>query len=480
MARIQHVEKAQFINSVIDIYTQNKLGQYSKILDKNPLFVTYYHICQPLSRVDVGTGGIESEIGPRSPIRFNKILDFPIYNLPELKPDIVYDETGYDIELEASDITILPGTIKPLAGDYFVLDIPGAKQYLFRVNNLRYNTIQSNDFYLIDIDIKAIGSNVEMEKGIDSQIVDTYQTVFDNIGTEDRCFVKTTDIGYLNSVSDLYYKLRDYYKDAFYKPELNTFTTCVGYGCGAAALWVTDPYLEAFINRSHIYYDEGVENTLVLSPNTLVPDKFELNFSRTLYDALLQNSLEMLARFPYAYYTVVDKMFSAFNTYGYRAITPNLLMKKTPYANTLTPATPIPGADGEIVKFGDKDNENYATKIENLAVDNAEVPVENSVTNIPWYSILGTPKWIPTWTGIAGYMGFDFIGAIKDGHIDTDDYCELIIFNYLHGIAMEYDRSLIIDELEESLHNYYYLPMVIFVLGQQYQKYFKKESAFEL
>ena len=475
MARIQHVEKAQFINNMIDIYAQNRLGQYSKLLDKNPIFVTYYHICKPLSRVDVGTGGIESELGPRSPIRFNKILEFPIYNLPELKPELVYDETGVDIELDLNDITILPGTIKPLPGDYFLLDIPHVKQYLFRVNNLRYNTIQSNDFYLIDCDIKGIGTDLEAVKGIDTQIVDIYQAVFDNIGTEDRCFVKTTDIGYLNSISDLYYKLRDYYVSAFYKPELNTFTMCVGYGCGAAPLWINDPYLEAFINRSHMFYDESNEKALVLSLNTLYPEKFELNFSRSLYDALLKNSLEMLARFPYAYYTVLDKRFSAFQMYGYRGIVPNLIMQKTPLASTLIPATP-----SEIIKHGDQDDEYYTTVINTIPVDNVEVPVENAVTNIPWYSILNTPKWIPTWTGKAGYMGFDFIQAIKDGHIDTDDYCELIIFNYLHGIAMEYDRSIIIDELEESLHNFYYLPMVIFVLGQQYQKYFKKDGAFEL
>lgn len=472
MARIQHVEKAQFINNMIDIYAQNKLGQYSKILDKNPIFVTYYHICKPLSRVDVGTGGIESEYGARSPIRFNKILDFPVYNLPELKPELVYDETGYDIELDISDVTILPGTIKPSVGDLFILDIPHVKQYLFRVNNVRYNTIQSNDFYLFDADIKAIGTDLESTKEINTQIVDTYQTVFDNIGTEDRCFVKTSDIGYLNSISDLYHKLKDYYVDAFYKPELNTFTMCVGYGCGAAPLWINDPYLEAFINRSHIYYDESNERALVLTLNTLKPEKFDLNFSRSLYDALLKNSLEMLARFPYAYYTVLDKRFSTFQLYGYRGIVPNLLMQKTPFASTMSPA--------ELIKHGDKDDEFYATKIENLPVDNAEVPVEGNVTSIPWYSILNTPKWIPTWTGKAGYMGFEFIGAIKTGHIDTDDYCELIIFNYLHGIDMQYDRSMIIDELDESLHNFYYLPMVIFVLGQQYQKYFKKESAFEL
>ena len=193
MARIQSVEKAKFINQNIEIYSQNKVGQYSKFLDKNPIFVTYYHICNTLTRTDTGTGGIEDEIGPKSPIKYNKILQFPMYNIPEIKPDIVWDETGYDIDLDLSDIVILPNTIKPTPGDYFLLDFPGIKQYLFRVNNFRYNTIQSNDFYTIDCDIKDIGVDLE-DKRMKTNIVDEYQTVFDNIGTQDKCFVKSSDI----------------------------------------------------------------------------------------------------------------------------------------------------------------------------------------------------------------------------------------------------------------------------------------------
>ena len=145
MAQILSVEKPQYINQVIDIYAKNKVGQYSKFLDKAPIYVTYYHINEAMSRADVGTGNIESELGIRSPIRFNKIKNFPIYNLPELKPDIEYDENGYDIELDCNDLVILPNTIKPRPGDYFIVSLPGMKEYLFRVTNFRYNTIQSNE-----------------------------------------------------------------------------------------------------------------------------------------------------------------------------------------------------------------------------------------------------------------------------------------------------------------------------------------------
>lgn len=567
MAKIQNVEKAQFIENTIGIYAKNKVGQYSRFLDKNPIFTTYYHIAAPLSRTDVGTGGIESELGPRSPIRFNKILQFPMYNIPELKPDIVFDETGYDIEMDLSDITILPNTIKPVPGDYFIVSLPGTKEYLFRVNEFRYNTIQSNDFYTLSCDIKDIGVDLEGKREMQGQIVGEYQTVFDNIGTEDRCFVKTTDIDYLNSISDLYMKLREYYKNAFYNRDLNTFTINLGYDCSGSGCWMNDPYLEKFINDAHLYYDAGETSALLLSLNTFKAKDFDLNFSRSLYDALLQNSLELLSPYPYAYFMSDQDRFSTYAHYGYHGMVPYLLMRKSPMEGSIgnpdpdkppeeeeldppvdpiipdEPAHPIdpvipedptdpidpdnpdtpedpenPGESSDpevpeiptdpeapdipetpddttekppaeppettntttLINHGDPNDPDYKTEISGVTVDNVNVLDSSTTYEIPWYSIIGTPKWLPTWTCTAQYMGFNFIHQILNGTIETDDYCELIIFNYLHGISMQYDRKLIIDELDENLHNFYYLPMVIFILGQLYQQYFHKDKAFEL
>ena len=92
MARIINVEKSKYLNENIQIYESNKVGQYSKFLEKNPLFVTWLHINSAESRSDVGTGGVNADVGPKSPIRFNKINNLPAYNLPELKPDVDYAE----------------------------------------------------------------------------------------------------------------------------------------------------------------------------------------------------------------------------------------------------------------------------------------------------------------------------------------------------------------------------------------------------
>ena len=54
MAQILNVEKPQYISQMIDIYTKNKIGQYSKFLDKAPLYVTYYHINNAFFAIGIG------------------------------------------------------------------------------------------------------------------------------------------------------------------------------------------------------------------------------------------------------------------------------------------------------------------------------------------------------------------------------------------------------------------------------------------
>ena len=92
------------------------------------------------------------------------------------------------------------------------------------------------------------------------------------------------------------------------------------------------------------------------------------------------------------------------------------------------------------------------------------------------------PKCTPTWSLSDGieYFSSDFLNAIIAGEISTDDYFELIIFNYLHGIKMKYDRSDIIDILDKNERTFYFLQMIIYILGLQYKDYFVSENEIEI
>ena len=447
MAVVLNVEKSKYINSIIEIYTKNKVGQYSKFLNYQPTFVTYYHVNQVLSRADVGTGNVESELGERSPIRFNKILNFPLYNLPELKPDINVDETGADIELDCTSIICLPNTIHPRSGDHFIIKLPNTKEFLFRVTNFEYNTIQSNDYYRIDAELHAISTNIE-EKFMKGQIVEEYYTIFENIGTNDRCFFRTRDSEYLNSLSNLFYKLRDYYINGFYKRDINSFTYGTArYSEFGREMYRYDSYLEHFINESNIYYDENSERSLILTPANVLQDQFNLRYSQLLYDAVIKRSIEMLRPYCYMVTNLITAPISLYNKMGYNGENVSVYPMKN--------------------KISAKNN--YETKT-------CECGCEYEVVQTT-YDLDPMPKCTPTWTLSDGqeYFKHEFLQAIIDGYIDTDDYYELIIFNFIHNIKMEIDRNEIMQELDINEKNYYFLPMILYIIRTQYTDYFATE-----
>ena len=87
MATVVTANRSEFVNQVIKHYSENRVGQFSKYLDTDPMFITYYAVNMAQSRADIGTDAIEDVLGPESPIRFNKILRYPIFIKGGLEED---------------------------------------------------------------------------------------------------------------------------------------------------------------------------------------------------------------------------------------------------------------------------------------------------------------------------------------------------------------------------------------------------------
>lgn len=317
MAKIINVEKNSYLQENIHQYTSNKVNQYSKFLDKNPIFITYLSINDVLTRYDVGTGGIESDIGPNSPVRFNQINGLPAFNIPELKPEILFDDkNGYDVELDISDVALLPNTIRPKTGDYIIIKIPNSVQVVFRVNEFRYNTIQSNDFYLFSADLKYAGVEDQLKR-FKPQIVEVYETIFDNIGTQEKCFIRSTDLDKVKALGTLINELLDLYKINFFDSLTGTFVSknnTENVDPTAYDSWYFDKYVTRFIMDSEIYFDQHGTDTIALAPEDIV-EQSDKWYRRTLFYAVLKKDSVLLGRFPYAYQVGIQLSTSVFVLY---------------------------------------------------------------------------------------------------------------------------------------------------------------------
>ena len=56
----------------------------NRLIDTKQTYTTYYHILHDQTTVDEGFLDVASIIGHRSPIRFSKIENFPIYGIDQV------------------------------------------------------------------------------------------------------------------------------------------------------------------------------------------------------------------------------------------------------------------------------------------------------------------------------------------------------------------------------------------------------------
>lgn len=303
MAKILSVETSPYYEKQIEIYAKNKVGQFSKFLDKTPTFVEYYHINRVLSKADVGSQSVKAEVGFNSPIRYNKIKEFPLYGLSDLKPDLNYDENGLDMDLDLSGLIILPGTIHPIPGDFFYFKFPGMDVgILWRVTRKDFNTVQSNDYYQIDAEIYATAKPTEKASSynqLQKQVVEEYTCIFENIGTNDACIVKNDQYTQAQYLGTYITNLMNNYYEVFYNPDVGTF---VGLGMwNETPTYLYDMYLIRFMKEVDLWeVGDGTSRVVALTYDDIPPVNFDSQYRKSLWYALQKKSASMMA--PYEYY----------------------------------------------------------------------------------------------------------------------------------------------------------------------------------
>lgn len=467
MAKIINVEKSQYLNQNIEIYTSNKVGQYSKFLDKTPLFVTYLHINEAQTRSDVGLGGVNSGVGSESPVRYNQINNLPMYNFPELKPSTDYGDSGYDIELDLSDLIILPNTVKPATGDFVIVVLPDTIEFAFRVNTFEYNTIQSNDFYTVSLDLKYTGH--DLIDRFKYQIVQIYETIFENIGTDDKCFILQEDVLKIQNIGKLFLELRDLYYFNFFDKETGTFV-CKNNSESRDDSWLYDKYTEKFIMDAEIYYTENDEKSIMLPCADIEPPSMEREFMQTLHFAVLNNNCSYLARYPYYYQVDIQRRFSPFKIYNINCKSVNLLLTKNKlekgHSDAIDSGMIFEYFSHLLIKLLKKE-----ITLEELENQNNEIPSEPEVEV---ESEGETEIEIP-----------EDEENIEKGKTEPDPipinpeltYLEMVIYQYLNNQMIEIDRDKLISyALQVDNYTYQIIPIILYIIMKYYDSYFKKEE----
>lgn len=477
MARIFSAEKSQFVQKATEIYHKNKVGQYSKYLDSNPIFITYYSINNVHSRTDVTLGQVYDELGPSSPLRYNKITDLPVYKIQQLQPQGSYEDGNYDVEIDISDMTILPNTVRPRPYDFFCIDLPYSKKLLFRVNNFRNNTIQSNDFYMVDADLRESGD--DCCDAIEKQVVETYHCVFENIGTQDNCLIKLDDEVSAQNTQNAIETLSAMYHDLFYHESIGDYIFCPDYTRGLHHDYPSscyyDIYLARFINESMLFFTGDYASTSVVTYDDNVPKMFEFMYKHTLWYAVLKKDTTLLAKYPYYFGRPITKTFSPIVYYiNGQCFGFDLVLDSKTKQTRVDLAEYFPHKLISKILDGKTESTDKLDSSPNFNVVNLDSIIGSAQDSIVYHSDAnGQPSYV---TKAKNNTNNDTtsVNTTDEISLEGSEVIYNLIADYFHGNSIQYDMETIVNTMYHyTLWSYHLIPIVIYILKSVYSGYFK-------
>lgn len=271
--------------------------------DKSPILVTYFNLNDTLSTLDEGARIHHESIGDESPFRYNLIHDAIIYlqgGRIEINLDV--GEFGLENDTVEGDAIVLPNTFIPRENDYFLID-HSDKKNLFMVTKVNMDTLDNGgNYYSIHYKLET---SERSSKKIYNQVVEEYEMISSNIGTNTKVIVKSTDYKTAQVFDNISTSLKTYFKSLFYQEKVQTFI----YLHLNAKFY--DPYMIEFIIRNEIL-SGGDEYTYVCH-QTATNATFPIEYDNTFFRALeLKNKNKVKSRFVIG--KCIDDINSLFNT----------------------------------------------------------------------------------------------------------------------------------------------------------------------
>lgn len=285
-----YVDEQLMIENNMFLHEDRLKSPSSRFLDQStPTFVTYYHINNTESTTDVGFIDVYSVIGDRSPIRYNKIENFPLYGIEQVVLQLQDTEYGLDTDFQ-SEATVLPNTIKPLMNDFFIIVVSG-KDYIFRVTDIQYDNILPDNFYKIGFYIYSLEQ--DKRDKLEEQITSEHVCILENIGTEENCIIEKQVFVDIKALNAMYRSMIDFYIAMFYNKRHNVFLAPYN-----STEYLYDPYQNEFINKNRLFDEKKSLTTLVLTKQVNDP-KEVYKYNKSFYKLIEMQDMQLLDEFKF-------------------------------------------------------------------------------------------------------------------------------------------------------------------------------------
>lgn len=194
-----------------DAFLKQSLSEYSTFLNALPLLVEYYSKDFLNSSHDVNLHTVQEILGDDSPVKFNRIIDFPLYKATNLEgTEEDSEDVGTEAQIEGTAI-VPPSNVMPRIDDLFI--IPWyTRKAIFRVKTVKRSNLKGRTFYEIGY---YLYSTMEEMGDIDKQVSKEYRVVGSpsavnksaiiSVDKADLCFEIQKKVDYLVNNLSIFY-----------------------------------------------------------------------------------------------------------------------------------------------------------------------------------------------------------------------------------------------------------------------------------
>lgn len=297
------INETNMVKDSIFQYEERLKSPIRRFQDKTFVPVTYYHINGQKTTTDQGYGDVTEILGKESPVKFEKIEDFPLYGIDQIVLQLSNNDQGLDSEFE-SDAVVMAGTITPLQNDYFIIN-QLKDPFVFRVTSVEYDTVISSGSYKIGYILEY---NDEAVTGqLKDQTVDEFTCILDNIGTKDKCIIQSDTYTKIQKIDAMYDELCNTYMAFYYNERYNCFLADFGNG-----MKLFDPFQLEFIMEHQLFKRRNSIDSIFMGEQFEDPRR-KIKYQKTIYRFVEKMDMNKLSSFNYVVFPGVNNQQTAFS-----------------------------------------------------------------------------------------------------------------------------------------------------------------------
>ena len=270
-------DEQSLIDNNIFKYEQRLKSNTNKYVENGALLTTFFNIRENATTVDRGLRTIDEIFGHKSPLKFNKILNFPVYGFGQANPSNT-DEGGVeDINVDGS-FQILPSTIVPHPNDFFIINHLQMKG-VFQVTNVECDSMKVEGYYKITYRLHSTSD--EILQNLELQTVETYHCDLNAIGTDVNPIIKKDDFVKKTQIQQMLNQMIQSYRAMFYDERHNCFLL---YHQEYGTRWF-DPCGNEFMAKHSLMNPENSAKVIILH-DKLIDKQFPLFYNNSVYNWL--------------------------------------------------------------------------------------------------------------------------------------------------------------------------------------------------